>query len=43
MSEIERKENMAKEEAHKLYVRYGSDKYLLQRIADYIEEEVVNE
>lgn len=41
MSEIERKENIAKEEAHKMVIRYGKDKFLLQRIADYIEEEVV--
>lgn len=43
MSEVERKENIAKEEAHNIVIRYGEDKYLLQRIANYIEEEIVNE
>lgn len=42
MSEIERKENIAREEAHNIAIRYGSDKFLIQRIADYLEEEVVN-
>lgn len=41
MSEIERKENIAKEEAHKMAIRYGKDKFLLQRIVDYIEEELI--
>lgn len=42
MLEIERKENIAREEAHNIIIRYGTDKFLIQRIADYLEEEVVN-
>lgn len=38
MSEVERKENLAKEAVQELYVRYGSDKYLLSLIISELEK-----